>query len=351
MREPAASALEQAIRKLIEVGEVKGGTAVELTPMPIESLLLPPLVEGQWIDRHVVELAEFGAVVEEGGFELQVTEDHFMAPLRVDRREGGQFIEAEETLIAAVRAQTTAALAEFTGRATEIEGRSYVHIDDYRAWPGRRVQGDLQPVEGLVVACWNRWVDHQGGEGQAQLAGRKVRKLSAVAERADFTICAYPDQPRMLRQQRALRQVKIRHLLDECQAPQVSYGDNLRDLLNELWETRFAIQDIGDRYFKGREVLFREYHDRLIELIELAEGLADSYNRLLDLIDPFGISPSGTDPLPSRIDVSQIKRVAKNSSKAMADALVGKLYLASRIGIAASKRAHEILTSIISEMR
>ena len=347
----AAGALEQAIRSLIAAGDVKAGTAVELTPMPIESLLLAPLVEGQWIDRHVVELAEFGAVVEEGGFELQVTEDRFMAPLQVGRREGGQFIEAEETLIAAVRAQTTAALAEFTGRATEIEGRSYLHIDDYRAWSARRTQGDLQPVEGLVVESWNRWVDHQGGEGQAQLAGRKVRKLSTMAERADFTICAYPDQPRMLREQRALRQVKIRHLLDECQAPQVSYGDNLRDLLNELWETRFAIKDIGDRYFKGREVLFREYHDRLMELIDLAEGSANSYNRLLDVIHPFGMSPSGSDPLPSRVDVSHIKAVAKNSSKALADALVGKVHLASRIGIAASKRAHEILTSIILEMR
>jgi hypothetical protein len=44
-RQAAASAVEQAIRALIEAGEVKDATAVELGPITMESLLLAPLVE------------------------------------------------------------------------------------------------------------------------------------------------------------------------------------------------------------------------------------------------------------------------------------------------------------------
>ncbi len=170
----APSAVEQAIRGLIKAGEVKERTALELGPITMESLLLAPLVEGRWIDAHVVELAEFGAAVEEAGFGQWVSEDHFLAPLQICQSvQGGQLIEADEKVIASIRQQTVAALAKFTGRTTEIDGRSYLHIDDYRAWPGRRVQGDLHPVGGIVVSSWNPVGGPPGRRGPGAACGFK----------------------------------------------------------------------------------------------------------------------------------------------------------------------------------
>lgn len=62
----------------------------------------------------------------------------------------------------------------------EIDGRPYLHIEDYRAWAGPNLRGDLQRVEGIMVAFWNHWVDRQGGEGRAELAGVKVGYLNPL---------------------------------------------------------------------------------------------------------------------------------------------------------------------------
>jgi hypothetical protein len=166
----AVHALEEAVRTLVDADEVKAGAAVELGLIAFEVLLLAPLVDRRWIDRHVVELAEFGASFEEGGL-FWVTENHCLAALQICyRAEGRQLAAADQKLIAAIREETRAALATFKGRMREIGGRIYLHIDDCRAWPARKVQGDLPAVEGIMVQSWNAWVDQHGGEGKAELA-------------------------------------------------------------------------------------------------------------------------------------------------------------------------------------
>jgi hypothetical protein len=123
-----------------------------------------------------------------------------LAPLQIyESVAGGQLVEADEGLIASVRRQTKAALVKFTGRTREIDGRGYLHIDDYRAWPGRRVRGELRVLDGILASSWNKWVDRQGGEGQAELGGSRVRKLNALVELSDFIICSGEDESRKLR--------------------------------------------------------------------------------------------------------------------------------------------------------
>jgi hypothetical protein len=152
------------------------------------------LVKRQWIDRHVVELAEFGAAVQEAGLELRATEGHLLAPLQIYQSVGdGQLVEADEGRIALVHRQSEAALAKFAGRTKEIKGRIWLHIDDYRGWDGRKLRGDLPLQEGIVAASWNDWVDRHGGEGKAELGGIKVRKLRALAESSHFSICSGPE--------------------------------------------------------------------------------------------------------------------------------------------------------------
>jgi hypothetical protein len=143
---------------------------------------------------------------------------------------------------------------------------------------------------------------------------------------------------------------KFGRLLGECKTAE-DYGNDLLELLKDLLETQFAIEIIGDRYFDGHPILFKDYDSKLSDQIAVAEALANSYNQLLDLTDPPGVSPNGgRQALPSRIDVEQVKLAARCSSKTAADALVTKVRSAIRTGMDASKRAHEVLTSIVPEM-
>jgi hypothetical protein len=109
---------------------------------------------------------------------------------------------------------------------------------------------------------------------------------------------------------------KFGRLLGECKAAE-DYGNDLLELLKDLLETQFAIETIGDRYFDGDPVLFKEYDSKLRDQIAVAEGPANSYNQLLDLTHPpGGVSlHGGRQALPSRIDVEQVKLAARGQQQ------------------------------------
>jgi len=72
-------------------GLVEQGVVVDLPSVPHAFLREAPLVDGEWIDRYTVELAEWGARIMEKGFLLEEPEDqHAMAWQRiVDSDSGG----------------------------------------------------------------------------------------------------------------------------------------------------------------------------------------------------------------------------------------------------------------------
>ena len=65
------------------------------------------------------------------------------------------------------------ALGCISGSTRVIDERQYLNFADYLKWRGRRNKGDLKSGmrRGLVVSSWNQWVESQGGEGVATLAG------------------------------------------------------------------------------------------------------------------------------------------------------------------------------------
>jgi hypothetical protein len=70
--ENACERLKRAIDDLCRGGLVKRGWRVTLEPSPIEFLSEPPLVDGVWIDRMAVELAESAATLGERRIKLEV---------------------------------------------------------------------------------------------------------------------------------------------------------------------------------------------------------------------------------------------------------------------------------------
>ena len=60
-----------AIHKLVDSGKVQKGTSVYLETVPIPFLQFATLVEGEWLDRYVVVLAEAGAMLADKGYQAK----------------------------------------------------------------------------------------------------------------------------------------------------------------------------------------------------------------------------------------------------------------------------------------
>jgi len=116
-------------------------------------------------------------------------------------------------------------------------------------------------------------------------------------------------------------------------------GHEIAELLSDLLETHFAIVTIATRYFDGHSVLFKEYDHKLRERIEVAETFAELYNKLREV-------KHGQNP-PLRIDVEEIKRTAKKTSKAVANWLISEVNSNIDAGLAATERAREISAALL----
>ena len=186
--------------------------------------------------------------------------------------------------IVSARSEAAARLSTFTRRTKEIDARLYIHLDDYRAWSGRKAGGDLEVTEGVVTQSWNAWVE-AGGDAP-ELAGIRVGKLDLALEDEAFFSCGNPEyrqrreeKASMIRARMDLRGVsKLESRLQSCRA-------GICSALSDVRATVTAVQRITSRYFPGLKILFKSYENGLNELAEHAGLLADTYNGLADCIE------------------------------------------------------------------
>ncbi len=184
--EERAEALEAALKKSGRRRPVEKGTVLRLESVPHEFLKDAPLLENEWIDRHVVALAEWGALLARRGFRLEpAKDDHMLAYSRTrgdQDRPGGGDRETPGSSACGPRRKTR--LEAFPGRTRTIEGRPYLSLSDYLAWKGRGVKGDLKQniQSGFVRQSFNDWVESQGTG--ATLAGVSVEVIHSWS--ADF---------------------------------------------------------------------------------------------------------------------------------------------------------------------
>ena len=124
-------------------GVVQQGIVVELPPVPHQFLREAPLVDGKWIDRYIVELAEWGARLVQRGYRLEEPEDqHPLAWQRIVDPEDGSAVDHAATT--SLWQQTRKRLVRFQGRTKVIDDRQFLSFADYLKWRGRRVKGDLK---------------------------------------------------------------------------------------------------------------------------------------------------------------------------------------------------------------
>ena len=146
--------VDESIRDLVASGKVRAGRTVYLETVPVPLLRDAPLVDDRWLDAHVVELAEWGALLLRQGYVFDEPGDESpFAPERVGRWVEGSWAAAEQGVLDAARREAQKRLARCRGERREIGGRSYLRVEGYAAWRGagnpgcagghRRLRGGL----------------------------------------------------------------------------------------------------------------------------------------------------------------------------------------------------------------
>ena len=115
------------------------GFVADLPTVPHQFLSEAPLVDGDWIDRYTVELAEWGARIMEKGFLLEEPQDnHPLAWHRIiDPADGS---EVDVVVTEKLWQQTKKHVVRFPGRTKEIDGRAYLGLEDYLTRRGRSIE-------------------------------------------------------------------------------------------------------------------------------------------------------------------------------------------------------------------
>ena len=289
------------MQELVDSGKVQDGYLVYLEDVPMHFLLQAPLVAGKWLDRKIVELAEWGALLKANSYQLS-EEDRPLLAMAKFLRSDGQEASLEE--IHKLLEQARQNLATFPGRTRKIDKRVYIHFQDYCEWPGRKVKGDLQSQvsPGLVKASWNRWIQDQGGK----INDMTVKPLLSPVDEQDYYICYSGIEEALKRRNGILEDTRRWRYNPEKKEQSIKEWKVLLEIhLNDLYAYRQAINTISQSYFEGQPILFQDLARDLAEIITDTEELAGSFNEVL--ADLFKLS--------ERIDLEAIHQKDAQKSK------------------------------------
>jgi len=265
----------KAIHKLVDSGQVQIGNSLYLETVPIPFLQVATLVEGEWLDRHVMMFAEVGAMLIDKSYQLQETSDHHpLAWLSFIDSSGSEINQSE---IHVLSQQVSRRLKRFPGRTKEIDGQVYINFEDYCAWPGRKVKGDLHSnvFAGFITASWNNWLDSKGAKGR--LAGVPVVRLQSYVEEHDYLVCPDGAEGQLKRRGFMLSMMckTDRHIAKQ----EVVYWKEIAGVLfSNLHAFSQAVTTIRQRYFDGEEILFPNLMQSLADLTKYTEDLITEFN-------------------------------------------------------------------------
>ncbi len=264
-----------AIHKLVDSGKVQKGAIVYLETVPIPFLQFATLVEGEWIDRALLVLAEAGAMITYKGYQIRETNDeHPLArPLFLDSNNN----EIDRKEIHGLSQQAERHLKKFPGRTKEIDGQTYINFEDYCAWRGRRVKDDLPSCvsEGFMTASWNAWGDTK--KGKRDLAGVPVARLECYVQEHDYLLCSDGSGEQLKRRE------LLMDIAGKKESPKVGeeiafWKDMAGTLLLNLHSFQQAVTTISQRYFDGEEILFSDSVKSLADLTKYTEDLVTEFN-------------------------------------------------------------------------
>ena len=264
-----------AIHQLVDSGEVKCGSSAWLEIVPIPFLQLATLIDGEWLDRHVLMLAEVGAIAAGKGYQVKKTNDEH--PLAWPRFLDSNGIEINQEEINGLCKQADRHLKKFPGRRKEIDGRPYLNFEDYCSWRGRKVKANLRSCvsAGFLTASWNAWIDAKGEK--PTMAEVPVNRLEYWLEEQDYMVCP-AGTGEQLKRRESLLNVMGSARLEQMNGEADFWKQMAGASLTNLYAFQQAVITIRQRYFDGVELLFPDLDRSLADLTKHTEELITSFN-------------------------------------------------------------------------
>ncbi|MCZ7662718.1 MAG: hypothetical protein M5U22_07180 [Thermoleophilia bacterium] len=353
--EACLEAVEEALGALVDSGQVAAGSVLHLEAVPHGYLHDLAIGEGEWLDRHVLLLAEYGALPATRGFEIRPPlDDHPLAWHRIlrDRKE----INAEEA--ERLLAEADRHLERCPGKTRKIDGRPYLRLADYRKWRSRWVKGRLDShiKQGFVRESWNRWVSEHASTGPAELAGVAVKEIADYSADFPLEVVSQKDelQDRLARRARLLAAARSWTLSDLDQSDgswtrtgpydrtpfreQVAgWCNHGREILAELGEFLSACHQIERRYLAGHSALYPDAAADLDRMRTTLSAMADIANEGLvaeweGLAGEKQVQEQGDDAQLERIDVEGILDDARGGELAASLVDSAKAEALSKLG-------------------
>jgi len=264
-----------AIHELVDSCEVKCGSSAWLESVPIPFLQLATLIDGAWLDRHVLMLAEVGAIADSKGYQIKKTNDEH--PLAWPRFLDSNGTEISQEEISGLCRQADRHLKKFPGRRKEIDGRPYLNFEDYCSWRGRKVKANLRSCvsAGFLTASWNAWIDAQGEK--PTMAEVPVHRLEYWLEEQDYMVCP-AGIGEWIKRRESLLNVMGSARLEQMNGEADFWKQMAGASLTNLYAFQQAVVTIRLRYFDGVELLFPDLDRSLIDLTKHTEELITSFN-------------------------------------------------------------------------
>ncbi len=259
----AIDSVVRALRELVASGEVRAAKQILLPSSPFPFLRQVPLIDNEWVDLHAIELAEFGCLLLEEGFEIcESLDPHPLAPcaLLPEKNDEGKDLKA-------LRKKVAEDLSKFPGRVISIEGRPFLNLADYLAWQDARAASELKVEEGFSAASFNSWFERQSTE-DVKLAGIYLSPVFSSVRESSFVTCASSDEAVDEQFQREYMIKVVRRRGVDIDQFWLNFD------LDRLWETsrnqayavltiNAVVKYIEEKYFDSQPLLMKSDADQI----------------------------------------------------------------------------------------
>lgn len=333
----------EELRRLTEAGEFRSARKVLLPSVPVPFLQTVPVVDNEWIDRHVVELAEFGCQLLVEGCVIQQGPDlHRLAWPVISRP------NLREANLKAIRAKATASLSLFPGRVTFIEGRPFLNIEDYVAWPHRKVRGELKLQDGFSVASFNTWAEKSKLNQMAELNGISIEPMRCPITASSLIVTTHAS----LKQSDRAKAIDL--LL--ASTPNRTRLDDLAKRFDtfalDILTLKATVDYIEAKFFEGHRVLWKLFDDEMERYVKILTDLEsfcaewDSRIWLLDAMENcFHPAVPSDRQRSSKLDLDRLERSIDPSE--CAESLIVKAKAKALSEMGDYQAARELLSTML----
>ena len=277
--------VKRALTRLVQSNDVEAGKVVSLHDSPHPFLSAAPLLEGCWIDIVVLELAELGVILQDRGWTPRGSGDShplaFAEFVRADAE--GDLSPIDDAAWHDARHAATDRVRSYRRRRRAFQGRDYVNFTPYQEWRAGTVGARLEASteNGFAVPSWNDWLKSRGPN--AVLSGCRVGPINSAVD-PDMWFVHDSHTARRLQTARIKLFAELRSsALDRRFSTEEEAVSRWRRLAEDaialIEGLTAAVERIRDSHFRGQEILFTEYAERLHDdrtTLRLNIGLFDS---------------------------------------------------------------------------